>query len=101
SIVDETIRAAIAARRLISFELDRLPRVAEPHDYGGSKGVLQLFFFRVGGKRTSGAALGWRTAVISKVSGIKVLERRFAGPRPAPSGRHKQWDELIASVSRS
>lgn len=101
SIVDKTIRAAIAERRLISFELDGLPRIAEPHDYGVSKGVLQLFFYQVGGKSSSGAPLGWRTAVISKVSGIKVLERRFAGPRPAPSGRHKHWDELIASVSRS
>ena len=67
-VVDETIRAAIADRRLVSFELDGLPRIAEPHDYGVSNGVLQLFFYQVGGKSSSGAPLGWRTAVI--VQGI-------------------------------
>lgn len=83
----------------MSFDLDGLPRIGEPHDYGISNGVPQLFFYQVGGKSSSGAPIGWRTAVLSKVSGMKVLERQFAGPRPAPSGRHKRWDKLIASIS--
>jgi hypothetical protein len=45
--IDEAIRTAIAEKRLVSFDLDGLPR-----------------------------------------------------PRPAPSGRHKHWDALIASVSQ-
>jgi hypothetical protein len=98
--VDETLRTAIAERRLVSFDLDGYPRIGEPHDYGVIKGVRQLFFYQVGGKSRSGRPIGWRTAMISKVSGMKILERRFAGPRPTLSGRHKEWDELIASVSR-
>jgi hypothetical protein len=97
--VDRTIRAAIAERRLVSFELDGLPRIGEPHDYGISGGVHQLSFYQVGGKSSSGAPLGWRIAVLSKVAEMKMLEGQFAGPRPAPSGRHKKWDKLIASVS--
>ena len=97
--IDKAIRAAIASRRLVSFELDGLPRVGEPHDYGISNGVPQLFFYQVGGQSSSGAPIGWRTALLSKVSGMAILERQFAGPRPAPSGRHKKWDKLIASVS--
>ena len=97
--IDKAIRAAIASRRLVSFDLDGLPRIGEPHDYGISNGVPQLFFYQVGGKSSSGAPVGWRTAVLSKVSGMTVLERQFAGSRPAPSGRHKKWDKLIASVS--
>ena len=97
--VDKAIRTAIADKRLVSFELDGLPRVGEPHDYGISNGVPQLFFYQVGGKSSSGAPVGWRTAVLSKVSGMTILERQFAGSRPAPSGRHKKWDKLIASVS--
>ena len=96
--VDRTIRAAIADRRLLSFELDGLPRVGEPHDYGIRNGVPQLFFYQVGGRSSSGAPLGWRTAVLSKVSAMKMLRRQFAGPRPA-AGRHNKWDRLIASVS--
>jgi len=97
--VDKAIRSAIANRRLVSFELDGLPRIGEPHDYGISKGVPQLFFYQTGGQSSSGAPIGWRIAVLSKVSGLTVLERQFAGSRPAPSGRHKKWDKLIASVS--
>jgi hypothetical protein len=85
---------------MVSFDLDGLPRVGEPHDYGINKGAPELFFYQVGGQSSSGEPLGWRTAVLSKVSGMKILEREFAGPRPAPSGRHKKWDKLIASVSR-
>jgi hypothetical protein len=97
--VDKTIRAAIADRRLVSFDLGGLPRVGEPHDYGISNGEPQLFFYQVGGKSSSGTPVGWRTALLSKVSAMKILEKQFAGPRPAPSGRHKKWDQLIASVS--
>jgi hypothetical protein len=99
SNVDEAIRAAIAQKRLIRFELNGRPRIAEPHDYGVIKGVHKLFFYQVGGESQSGPPIGWRWAVIAQVSGLKILDRRFAGPRPAPSGRHAQWDELIATVS--
>ena len=33
------------------------------------------------------------------MSDLKVLDGRFPGPRPAPSGRHVSWDVLFASVS--
>jgi len=70
---DKTIRAAIAERRLLSFDLDGLPRVGEPHDYGVSNGAHQLLFYQVGGESSSAA-------------------------RAVPSSRHKKWDRLIASV---
>lgn len=98
--LDKTIRAAIAGRRMVSFDLDGLPRVGEPHDYGILNGERQLFFYQVGGKSKSGTLPDWRNAWLSKVSGMKILDEQFAGPRPAPSGRHKKWDKLIASVSR-
>ena len=95
---DKTIRAAIAERRLLSFDLDGLPRVGEPHDYGVSNGAHQLLFYQVGGKSSSGAPLGWRIALLSKVTQMKMLERHFTGARAVPSSRHKKWDRLIASV---
>jgi hypothetical protein len=97
--VDRTIRAAIAQKRLISFDLNGLPRIGEPHDYGVIKGVPKLFFYQVGGRSSSGRPVGWRWAEIAKVSSLKILERQFSGPRPSPSGQHVQWDELIATVS--
>jgi hypothetical protein len=99
SSVDEAIRAAIADKRLVSFELNGLPRIGEPHDYGVVNGVRKLFFYQVGGQSRSGPPVGWRWAVLSEVSDLTILERRFAGARAASSGRHAQWDELIATVS--
>jgi hypothetical protein len=95
----EQLCAAIAAKRLVSFTLDGRRRVAEPHDYGIIEGVAKLFFFQRGGESRSGRPLGWRWGELSKLSGLQLLETRFTGPRPAPSGRHIQWDVLIATVS--
>jgi hypothetical protein len=97
--VDGLIRTAIAEKRLIVFTLDGRRRVGEPHDYGVIAGEPRLFFYQTGGESRSGRPLGWRWAVLSRVSHVEVLDQRFAGSRPAPSGRHIQWDSIIASVS--
>ena len=97
--MDELIRTAIAEKWLISFMLHGQPRIGEPHDYGIINGVTKLFFYQIGGRSRSGPPVGWRWAPIAEISDLKVLDRHFAGPRPAPSGRHARWDELIATVS--
>lgn len=99
SSVDEAIRAAIADRRLVRFELNGLPRIGEPHDYGVINGVRKLFFYQIGGQSRSGPPVGWRWAVLTELCDLMILDQRFAGARLAPSGRHTQWDELIATVS--
>jgi len=86
--MDSVLRQAIAQRRLVSFALDGRRRIGEPHDYG-----------MIGGESRSGPPIGWRWAVLSKISDLKLLDERFPGPRPAPSGRHMAWDILFASVS--
>jgi hypothetical protein len=96
---DQLLRAAIANKRLVSFTLDGCRRIAEPHDYGIINGVGKLFFYQVGGESRSGRPLGWRWGKLSKVSEVRILDGRFSGPRPAPSGRHIHWDVLIATVS--
>ena len=97
--LDSLLRAAIADRRLVSFTLHGMLRVGEPHDYGVADGVPTLFFYQTGGKSGSGRPLGWRNAVIGEVTGLRLLQERFAGTRPALTGRHKKWDQLYATVS--
>jgi hypothetical protein len=96
---DQLLRVAIAERRLVAFNLDGLPRIAEPHDYGIVAGVRRLFFFQVGGESRSGRPVGWRWAALSKIADLRILRDSFPGSRPAPSGRHIHWDSLIATVS--
>ena len=98
--IDRLLRAAIGEKRLIAFVLDGCERVAEPHDYGVMNGSTRLFFYQVGGASRSGRPIGWRWAELSKISELRLLDQRFAGPRSAPSGRHVQWNRLYASVSR-
>ena len=97
--MDSMLRQAIAERLLVSFTLDGRRRIGEPHDYGIVNGVPKLFFYQTGGESRSGRPIGWRWAVSSKISDLKLLDERFPGPRPAPSGRHVAWDVLFASVS--
>jgi len=97
--LDLLLRKAIAEKRLIAFTLDGRHRVAEPHDYGVIDGELRLFFYQVGGESRSGRPLGWRWARLDRMSALRLLDERFPGTRPAPSGRHIHWERVIASVS--
>jgi hypothetical protein len=98
--VDELLCRAIAERRLIAFSYDGHPRVAEPHDFGVIDGEKKLLCYQVGGASRSGRPLGWRWAAVARISGLRLLDDHFPGPRPTPSGRHQRWDVLYASVSR-
>ena len=99
--IDFILRAAISEKKVISFTLAGCHRVAEPHDYGITGGKKKLFFYQIGGQSRSIPARGWRWAELEKISEPRVLEQRFAGRRPAPSGRHVRWEKLFASVSRT
>src|SRR5450631_4063498 len=98
--MDEELRRAIVERRLIAFSLNGHARIAEPHDFGVIDGEKRLFFHQVGGASRSGRPLGWRWATVARISGLRLLDDRFPGPRATQSGRHQRWDCLYASVSR-
>jgi hypothetical protein len=97
--VDALLRQAIGERRLVRFSYRACLRVAEPHDYGVRGGVEQLLAYQVGGESRSGRLPSWRWIVVSEMSGLEVLETRFAGGRGSPSGAHSRWDELYVRVA--
>lgn len=97
--LDATLRAAIRERRIITFTLNGCHRVVEPHDYGVMGGKPKLFCYQTGGESRSSPPTGWRWAELVKMSDLKVLDRHFDGPRPAPTGQHVRWDEIFESVS--
>lgn len=84
---------------MVGFVLDGCQRIGEPHDYGIMHGEPKLFFYQTAGESRSGRPVGWRWAVLSKMSDLKLLDGHFPGPRPAPTERHVKWDVLFASVS--
>lgn len=97
--IDNLLRTAITQRRRIRFWYDGKERIAEPHDYGVQKGKLRLLAYQVGGQSNSGALPAWRLLDVSGITGLEILDRTFAGNRPAPSGRRHLWDQLFLRVS--
>jgi hypothetical protein len=103
SMVDRSllIRRAIHERRLIEFHFDGLLRIGEPHDYGIHAGVERLLVYQTAGESRSGQLPNWREIHVARIENLRVLGETFPGPRVVPSGRHKKWDTLLASVSRN
>jgi hypothetical protein len=96
------IRNAIASRNIIEFTYKGYPRIAEPHIYGMKNGKRQLLVYQIGGATSSGGGSipSWRRMDINEISGLKVTDRKFAGPRDNPSMEHSNWDTIIAKVER-
>ena len=94
----KVVLAAIQQKRQIRFVFDGKERIVEPHDYGVQNGMIRLLAWQTGGQ-SSGPIPGWRWFDVERISVITLLERTFPGNRPAPSGRHHQWNALYARVS--
>ncbi|WP_447977384.1 hypothetical protein [Candidatus Nitrospira bockiana] len=90
---------AIANKRMIAFDYQSYPRIAEPHDYGILGGVERLFIYQVDGGSKSGRLPDWRLVDVAGITRLRVLDEMFPGGRAVPSGQHKQWDHLFRRVS--
>lgn len=97
--MDDTIRAAIASKRLVQFTYDGLNRIAEPHVYGILNGKRQLLVFQVAGQSSSGNLPNWRRVDVARISTMRMLDETFPGRRPYPSGDHSSFDTVLAVVS--
>jgi hypothetical protein len=97
SNLDELLRTAIGQRRLLRLLYKNKERIIEPHDYGIHKGTVKLLGYQVGGS-SSGKLPNWRWMETNLISGIQLLNKTFAGGRPAPSGQHHKWDKLFCRV---
>jgi hypothetical protein len=97
---EQLIRAAIAARRRVRFWYGGKERIAEPHDFGIQNGKTRLLVYQTGGQSSSGKLPAWRLVEVSGITNLEILDKAFAGDRPAPSGKHQQWDELFIRVGK-
>jgi hypothetical protein len=96
--MDDLIRAAILQKRLIAFDYQGLPRIAEPHVYGRHDGRDQVLVYQVGGESRSGGIPNWRRVDLGQIADLQLLDERFPGQRAAPSGKHSEWDEIYLIV---
>ena len=97
--MDALIRQAIAEKKLLKFDYQDYPRIAEPHVYGRNGGVRQLLVYQVRGGSKSGKLPSWRRVDLRGVFDLLILDETFAGRRDNPSGDHSSWDETFVIVS--
>lgn len=97
--MDQVIKQAIASKKLIEFLYSGHHRIVEPHVLGVVGGVTEFLGYQTGGGSNSGRIPEWRRFVLSKMSGLKVRQEVFLGPRAYPSVKHSSWDYTIAVVS--
>lgn len=95
--VNPLLWKAIKEKRLIRLLYKDKERILEPHDYGIHKGVAKLLGYQVGGA-SSHKLPNWRFMEVSQISAIELLNRRFPGGRPPPSGEHHTWDKVFIRV---
>lgn len=96
--MDLAIRTGIAKKQLVDFYYHGLPRIAEPHVYGIHEGKYQMLVYQVRGQSRSGALPDWRRVELSEVTNLRLLDEFFPGPRPTPSGKHSEFDTILAIV---
>jgi len=94
---DALLRAAIAQKRLLELTYLEKRRIVEPHDYGVHNGVIKLLAYQVGGV-SSGKLPNWRWMEVNSMSGVRLVDRMFAGGRGSSSRQHHRWDRLFARV---
>ena len=96
--LDDLLKSAISQRRLIRFWYDGKERIAEPHDYGIQKGKIRLLAYQIRGQSNTGTLPAWRWIEVPRILQPEILEQKFSGGRPAPSGKHHEWDEIFIRV---
>lgn len=95
--LDQLLRVAIEAKRLIRFVYKGKERIVEPHDYGIQKRIIRLLCWQIGGE-SSGHLPGWRWFDVADIQDVQMLERTFAGNREV-LGKHHHWDEVFMRVA--
>jgi hypothetical protein len=93
------IWTSIEERCHVRFFYDAKRRVAEPHDYGIQNGKVRLLVYQFAGESNSGRLPAWRLVDVDGVSELQILNSKFPGNRPAPSGQPHKWDQIFIRVS--
>jgi hypothetical protein len=97
-VLDQLLRNAIQTKHLLRFRYKGQERILEPHDYGIQNGIVRLFSWQVGG-RSSRRNPRWRMFDVEGIQNCELLDKRFAGNRDVPTGKHHLWDEIFIRVT--
>jgi predicted nucleotidyltransferase len=95
--VQMLLHDAIDRHRVVRFDYNGRPRIAEPHVLGTKDGRLQILTWQTDGASSSGPLPDWRRFFVDELARLELTDETFSGPRLAP-GRHSSFDRQIAVV---
>jgi hypothetical protein len=100
SSLDQSLRFAIAHKRLLDVTYNGTARIVEPHDYGVRNGKEQVFVYqlRPTGSQPGKKATPWKVFELPKIERCTVTQETFKGSRGTPGQRHHVWEILYARV---
>jgi predicted DNA-binding transcriptional regulator YafY len=90
---------AIRSKRRLAFAYHGGERVVEPHTYGLDKWQREILCaYQVSGVSRSGTAQGWRTFVVSELTGLRVDARHFDQARPEYQRNDGAFKSILAQL---
>lgn len=96
--MEDEITRAIENLYIIEFTYSGFKRVCEPHVLGRANRQKQLLCYQTSGGSKRGGIPQWRRFDLMGIQDLKVMDEKFSGPRPIPSGAHSIWDSVILTV---
>lgn len=91
------ILQALSERRLLRFTYAGQSRLCEPHVLGMANHKRQLLCYQLKGGSLSGDIPEWRRFELGSIADLKLLGKKFDGPRPTPHP-YSIWSSVIQTV---
>jgi hypothetical protein len=91
---------SIRDRRIIEFHYEGGIRVVEPHCYGLQRetGEEVLLGYQTGGHTRTGGVPDWRLYEVSRISGLKITDISFLGPRSGYNPEDPRFSEAFCKL---
>lgn len=96
SKVEETVRTAIAERRLLVFRYNDVKRSVQPHILGTDRGG----HLSLSGWQIAGTGVGWRLFHLDHVELLGLSEKRFGRPAPGYNPADPSFVTVLAQLER-
>ena len=97
---DAIICRAIEERLLLRIDYGDTQRVVQPHVFGDDHaGDRLLSAFQVSGESTSGAAQGWKSFRMDRVTSVALAGGRFHGAQPAFQRNDGAFGRIICQLN--
>ena len=99
NLLNKKICLAIESRNIIVFNYEGGSRKIEPYCHGLSKNRKELLrAYQISGYSSSGKLEGWKLFYISKISNLRILDKKFQKVRPKYNPNDSAMSKIYCRV---